>query len=156
VWPIARVSAGGGIYPQAGDAKGFDLDVAAGATVGFDREWFLRGIQIVPEACYSFGSHPKMGGHLAGIGVGLSYFPNMTFGIGWAPKLVLGSTHEGFGIGVRNMLVLTPIAGLLQVEAGHQWLRVEGQDQHEMRILAGVDLSRVVMFALLVTQHSYK
>lgn len=94
-----------------------------------------------------------MGGHLAGIGVGpLGLIQKGNLGFGWAPKLVFGATHQGAAVGMRNMLVTSMFAGALQVEAGHQWLRVGARDQHEARFLVGIDPLRT--FILLFTNAS--
>ncbi|APR81180.1 Hypothetical protein A7982_06527 [Minicystis rosea] len=150
VIPILRISPGVGIhFDPIGKARpAFDLDVIAGIGLAFKRS-HTQIPDLAFELGYSFSSQAEMGGHLFAIGA----TPHLRLGnlvsIGLAPKLVLGRTPQGFAIGMRNMLVLPILKGLFQVEAGHQWLNVEGQNQHEMRILAGIDLSHVLFAAVL-------
>lgn len=143
VHPIVRVSPGAGFHFTRADSgfPSFDLDVTAGVALNL---WSADSINndLAFEASYSFSSEPTIGGHFAAIGATPMYHFNYLVGVGWAPKLVLGGTWQGFAVGMRNMLVLPVFADLIQIEAGHQWLRVEGQDQHEIRVLAGVDLLR--------------
>jgi hypothetical protein len=150
--PILRVSPGTGIHigPGGTPLPAFDLDIAAGVGLVFVRDHKLSS-DLVIEASYSYSSHPTMGGHLAGVGVVPQLYLTKWLSLGWAPKLVLGATSQGFAIGMRNMVVAPLLTGLFQVEAGHQWLRVGGQDQHEIRVLAGIDVMRLTM-ALLFSQ----
>ncbi|APR88646.1 hypothetical protein A7982_13995 [Minicystis rosea] len=144
-----RVASGVGIYVgSTGAMPAFVFEAAAGPQVLFKKNrkytWSL-----VAEASYTFNSHPTMGGHLAGIGAGpLGLIEKWDLGFGWAPKLVFGATHQGAAVGMRNMLVASIFAGALQVEAGHQWLRVGARDQHEARFLVGLDPLRafILMF----------
>lgn len=141
--PILRVSPGAGFHFTQADSglPSFDLDVTAGVALNI---WSADRVtnDLGFEASYSFSSEPTIGGHFGAIGVTPMFHPNFLFGIGWAPKVVLGGTWQGFARGMRNMLVLSAFADLAQLEAGHQWLHVQGQDQHEVRIVLGVDALR--------------
>lgn len=143
VHPLLRVSPGAGFHFTRANSglPSFDLDVTAGAALNI---WSADSISndLAFEASYSFSSEPTVGGHFAAIGATPMFHPSYLFGVGWAPKLVLGGTWQGFAVGMRNMLVFSGFADLVQIEAGHQWLHVEGQNQHEARILLGVDLLR--------------
>ena len=144
VFWTARVSTGIGAYvrPEVGPA--FDLDITGGGMLCFDmRSIYPHGVMVAPEASYSFSSHPRTGGNFAAIGVGPVWYPTQRIGIGWAPKLVAGATHEGAAIGMRNMAVLMlGDYGEIQIEVGHQWLHVAGEEQHEIRTLLGFDVIR--------------
>jgi hypothetical protein len=143
VHPIVRVSPGVGVHFTRTDSSlpSFDLDATAGVALNL---WSADSISndLSFEAGYSFSSEPTVGGHFATIGATPAYHFNYLVGAGWAPKLVLGGTWQGFAVGMRNMLVIPVFGDMFQLEAGHQWLRVAGHDQHEIRVLAGVDLLR--------------
>lgn len=147
VHPIVRVSPGAGTHFTGTDSglPSFDLDVTAGVGLSL---WSAGDLEndLAFEASYSYSSEPRIGGHFAAIGATPALHFNDYVGVGWAPKLVIGGTWQGFAVGMRNMLVLPVYEGLFQIEAGHQWLRAAGQDQHEIRVLAGVDLMRPLIF----------
>lgn len=146
VLPIVRVSPGVGIHFSQTDSglTSFDLDITGGAGLNIWSSDFLNS-DVAIEASYTFSSEPKIGGHFAGIGATPVVYLHEDVGLGWAPKFVIGSTWQGFAVGMRNMLVIPVFWGTFQFEAGHQWLRVAGQDQHEIRILAGVDVVRPLL-----------
>lgn len=153
VLPALRVASGAGIHVgSTGAVPAYVFEAAAGPQIFFKKNGKYTW-SLVAEASYTFNSHPKLGGHLAGIGVGpLGLIPKLDHGFGWAPKLVFGATHQGAAVGMRNMLVASLFAGALQVEAGHQWLHVGAGDQHEARFLVGFDPLRT--FILLFTNAS--
>jgi hypothetical protein len=137
-WPILRASLGAGLGAGHGTGikLGFDLDVTAGY-----RLVVTRRVLIAFEGSYSLDTEPTLGGHLAAIGAGPELYAGRYIGIGWMPKLVLGGTWQGLGVGVRNTLVVPFLLHVVSLEIGHQWLRVEGRDQHEVRAQIGVDLA---------------
>lgn len=141
-WPILRLSSGAGFtFWSAGELlPSFVLDVAAGYRWAFHRNVFLT-----IEGGYTHDTEPSIGGNFGAIGAGPELYTGYYVGVGWMPKLVIGETWQGFGIGVRNTLTVPLFHRIFSVELGHQYLRVDGRlDQHELRAQAGIDLAAMV------------
>lgn len=144
-WPILRASNGVAAYvgPGAPVSIGYALDVAAGYRWAFHRRAFL-----VFEGGYSFASEGARGGHFGTIGAGPEVYLGRFVGVGWTPKFVIGEAWPGLALGVRNTLNVPILMRVFNVEIGHQYLRVEGAEQHEVRGQIGVDLAAAAHLAL--------
>jgi hypothetical protein len=143
-WPILRASGGAALtFAPEGDAlPSFILDVTAGY-----RWAFHHRATLAIEAGYSHDTEPSTGGNFGTLGAGPELFLSRYIGFGWMPKLVIGETWRGFGIGVRNTLVVPLLYRIFTVELGHQYLRVDGRlDQHELRAQLGVDFAAAGYF----------
>lgn len=142
-WPVLRVSGGAGFtfgprFPDDGEVRpSFVLDATAGYRLALLRRLFLTF-----EGGYSFDSEPLTGGHFGTLGLGPELFLGRYLSVGWMPKAVIGESWQGFGIGVRNTVVVPLLFRIFTVEVGHQYLRVDGRlDVHEARAQVGVDLA---------------
>lgn len=144
-WPILRASNGVGVHvvPGAPMAISYDFDAAAGYRWAFHRRAFL-----VFEGGYSYSNEPTYGGHFGTIGAGPEVYLHRFVGLGWTPKFVIGETSQGLALGVRNTLNVPILMRVFNVEIGHQYLRVGGGDQHEVRGQIGVDLAATLHLVL--------
>jgi hypothetical protein len=144
-WPVLRASNGVGVHIARGAAAevGYDFDIAAGYRWAFHRRAFL-----VVEGGYSYAAGPAFDGHFAAVGAGPELYVSRFFGLGWMPKFVVGDAGQGFAIGVRNTLAVPLVMRVFTIEIGHQYLRVGGAEQHEVRAQVGVDLAAAAHLAL--------
>jgi hypothetical protein len=144
-WPILRASNGVGLHVARGAplSVSFDFDVAAGYRWAFHRRAYL-----VFEGGYSYSTEPSFGGHFAAVGLGPELYLNRFVGIGWTPKFVIGETWRDLGYGVRNTLNVPILMRVFNLEIGHQYLRVGGSEQHEVRAQIGVDLAATAQLVL--------
>lgn len=142
-WAVFRLSGGAGLdfARNSFSRPSFDFDVATGARLALSRRFLA-----VFEVGYSFVSEPTAGGHFATLGAGLELYGNRWISLGWTPKLVVGAAWPGLGIGVRNTLNVPLLFHVVSLEVGHQYLRVDDLDKHELRAQIGVDLAAIVHF----------
>lgn len=139
-WPVLRFSGGvSGVLADGVELRpAFDLDVVAGARIALRRRLFLMA-----EAGYSMSSDATYGGHFATLGAGPAVYLHRFVTVGWVPRVVIGETGLGFGIGLRNSVIVPILFHVINVEIGHQWLVTEGRDVHEMRAQLGIDVGGV-------------
>ncbi|MFO0651196.1 MAG: hypothetical protein U0326_33540 [Polyangiales bacterium] len=123
--------------PRTGDAEtDFAFDLAAGAWLLFSpRE---TGVQLWPEIGYASDSSDVRGGRYATAGVGLMYGAEL-FSAGVAPRFLIGDADGRLGLGLRSSLVVQAGYTAFSLEAGHQWMRVGGEDLHEFRATLSVN-----------------
>ena len=144
-WPILRGSLGAAAHflPRSQRLASFILD----ATAGY-RWAFAPRLSLAVEAGFSYDSEPGRGGMFAAIGAGPELYLHRYVQIGWDPKLVIGGAWSGFAIGVRNTLIVPLFMHVVNVELGHQYLRVTGEDRHVLRAQLGFDVGGLAQLLL--------
>ncbi len=144
-WPILRASGGVGVHflPRSQRLASFVLD----ATAGYRRALLPR-LSLAFEAGFSFDSEPGRGGMFGTIGAGPELYVTRYLQIGWDPKLVIGGAWSGFAIGARNTLIVPLFMHVVNVEVGHQYLRVGSEDRHELRAQIGFDVAGLAQLVL--------
>lgn len=152
-WPILRVSPGAAaVIGRGGEPRlSFELDIAGGFRFALQRR-----LSLMLEGGYTFSSEPTYGGHFGAVGAGPSFYLHRYLSIGWIPKLVLGDTHLGFGIGARNTLLVPLLFHVVNVELGHQWLHIDGRDIHELRAQLGIDLGGIAYLTVRTLAGRFK
>lgn len=146
--PTTRFALGFGRgAPRTGEAEtDFAFDVAAGAWLFFTQQ--DTGVQLWPEIGYASDSSDARGGRYATAGVGLMYgAPLLSAGV--APRFLIGDADGHLGLGLRSSLVVQAGYTALSLEAGHQWMRVNGEDLHEFR--ATLSLNPLSLLFLVFT-----
>lgn len=61
---------------------------------------------------------------------------------------VIGSSEGELGLGMRATVGADFLIGIVHVELGYQLLSVDGDAQHDLRVMAGLDLLRLVLLPL--------
>lgn len=147
-WPTLRAAPGAAATLVEGTSirPSFILDLITGFRFAAT-PW----LYLTLEGGYTFDSEPDFGGHFAAIGLGPELYTGRYIGIGVIPKFVIGETWDGFALGVRNTLVVPFLMRAFSLEVGHQYLRAEGRDQHEIRVQISHDIAAMVhLYAWLV------
>ncbi|MGB1277685.1 MAG: hypothetical protein ACPG77_18215, partial [Nannocystaceae bacterium] len=60
--------------------------------------------------------------------------------IGVVPRFAIGKSDNQFAIGTRTGLIGSFGMDILAIEVAHQWLRVAGQNVHEGRVMASINV----------------
>jgi hypothetical protein len=143
VWASARVTLGLGVSAVSQRAMAFAPGLSAGVKLFFptnrDRAWVLNpDLGVAWTRGYAFGDS-TLGA--AGVGVGHQWGATA---LSWQPRALYGARCDGAEVwGVRNGLRVGLVAGLLDVEVSHQFLRAPDGDAHEVLITVGADFGQL-------------
>lgn len=146
--PTLRLGFGGAYAPRvpaiegvSRTLSGFTLDLAAGV-VAMPREHVF----LWPELGYNLTVRDGQNGHFFVAGMA-PLFGVQNAMIGPAARFVVGDAWGKTGVGVRSGVVGAFALGLLEIEGGHQWLRVGDRDVHDGRFMVSLNLTSA--FALI-------
>ncbi len=142
--PTLRLGFGTAIGKLPGESPtaGFAFDLMGGATVGVHPY-----ISVFPEIGYGYTRLRGDKQHLFLAGVG-PLFGNEYAAVGVVPRFAVGDFGELFAIGTRTALVGSFAYDVVALEVAHQWLRVGGEDLHEARITASINV--LPLFAVII------
>jgi hypothetical protein len=117
----------------AGEDSGFAFDLAAGVAAVPSR----AGLMLLPELGYSYDGSDTRGGHFFTAGAAAMY-GSVAAGVGVSSRFLAGDSHHQFGYGARNSLAFH-LATTLMLEIGHQWVRANNEDRHELRVTISIN-----------------
>lgn len=118
----------------AGEDSGFAFDLAAGVAAVPSRD----GLMLLPELGYSYDGSDTRGGHFFTAGAAAMY-GSVAAGVGVSSRFLVGDSHHQFGYGARNSLAFHLVATTLMLEIGHQWVRANNEDRHELRVTISIN-----------------
>lgn len=127
----------------------FDLHAGVGLYPGRDE----AGLVLVPELGYSHDTSPTRGGNHFTPGL-LLMFGSWLFSFGIAEHAVLGDSMGAAAFGVRSALVAQLLATSLTLEVGHQWTSVGGEDRHDVRVTAAINLVPLIRAMVWRASHA--
>lgn len=138
-WLTARATLGASVsdHPQRGMA--FTTALTAGVKLVLPTSQTTAWM-LTPDlgVAWTFG-HGASDTTLGSVGLSPGYMWRQT-GVAWTPRALLGARDDGAGVwGVRNGLRVSFVAGLVDVEVAHQYLRGAGDDEHQLTVSVGVD-----------------
>jgi len=116
------------------------LDVTAGANIFFHKSGRKQLIMLYPELGYTFEYRGLHLGHL-GLGLGTG---RLWAGWAYVPRFVIGAEQRNIVVGFRHSLVATYLVGGLWLELSHQILGRESGLKHDLRVLMGFDVPRLL------------
>jgi len=133
--PVFRIALGPAIHvaPEREKHVELGLDLTAGFAA-MPTESFAGPI-VNPELGYSFDS------------LGIHAF-NLTCGVGFGtplaallyhPRLIVGTLDGEAAVGMRNSLTFHALADLGSIEIGHQFVSIDGELHHDIRVMFGVN-----------------
>ncbi len=131
-FPSARMGLGAHVPingPQS-DSTGiaFDLRLGLLGVTRRDTSWFVN-----PEIGYAYDGGDRRGGHFFTAGAGL-YRGNLLVVVGATLHGLVGDSHRAVSYGTRESLSIGLFATTLGLEVGHQWVRADLEDRHDLRI----------------------
>ena len=103
---------------------------------------------LVPQLAFGFEDSAK-GTFLLelGFGVGADVLPDL-FSLILSPRFVVGGDDERSAYGVRTCLELQIFSRVGAIQVSHQALWADGELEHDVRVLLGVNLWMLVMAAM--------
>lgn len=133
----------------AGQGLGFAFDLQGGVALVPRR----TGVMFLPELGYAYDGSDTRGGHFF-TGGAAAFYGDFSYGAGLSSRVLVGDSHGRFAYGVRTSLVFHVLVTLFMVEIGHQWVRDEAEDRHEIRLTVSVNPVTLVagvlgMFAIV-------
>jgi len=127
---------------QSPDAS-FAFDLMAGGTIGVAPK-----LSVFPEFGYGHSRLREAREDLFLAGVG-PLWGNEIAAVGVVPRFALGKSNSQFAIGTRTGLIGSFGMDILAIEVAHQWLRVGGQNLHEGRVMASINILPLFAAVLL-------
>lgn len=143
VWASARVTLGVGVSEGSQRGLAFAPGLSAGVKLylptDHDRAWWLNpDLGVAWTRGYAFGDST-----VGAVGVGVGHQWGAT-ALSWQPRALYGARGDGAEVwGVRNGLRVGLVAGLLDVEVSHQFLRAADGDAHEVLFSVGADIGQL-------------
>ncbi|MGB1012525.1 MAG: WD40/YVTN/BNR-like repeat-containing protein [Nannocystaceae bacterium] len=143
--PALRLAFGAAFGKDAEERPdvGFAFDLMGGATLGV-----APRLSLFPEIGYGLSRMRENREHLFMAGVG-PLWGTEAVAIGVVPRFAIGKSDNQFAIGTRTGLIGSFGMDILAIEVAHQWLRVAGQNVHEGRVMASINVLPLVGFLFL-------
>ena len=140
VWPIDSPGVGG---------VSFDALIRVSLTLGEERN--MHGFMLDPVLGYNY-QNPGNETHLLVLGTDLGYSFGPYVAVSVGTRGVVGSDAGGFTAGLRNVVAVDSLFGILRAEATHQVLWQKGQSRQSLGFMVGFDVLRTVGIFLFSSQ----
>jgi hypothetical protein len=131
------------------DGSGFTFDLHARVTIG--KSIFRgQGLNIEPLLGYThIAMEQPIDLFLAGLSIDYGFGGGLV-NVGLGSYYQVGTAGDDFAHGVRNVLSLEFFFKILRFETGHHALWQEGNANHGMNFMVGLDVLRIMSFVGLV------